>query len=302
MALRPRPAPLTHAQRIAERRAGRKGVVVAQGVPADREVENWYTRQLLAYLKRMHDDIDDTLNKQLVKEEPLYMDDGSKATLDSFVDNFGRTLEALRKRWSVTDFAAKALSSAFVGKMNDKTKKKLEKAFGKAMGVDIANMVASEGLATAIDASIRENVRLIKSIPEEYLDKIQRIVDAETIKGRSGRSIIEQIQEVYPVTQNKARLIARDQSNKVNGDLTRERQVSTGIRGYRWRTVGDDSVRKTHRERNGKVYAWNPADVGKKLDSGETMLNPEADGIGHPGEDIQCRCIAEPILELDRII
>lgn len=294
--------PLTQSQKIAQRRMAKDGVKVAEGVSADNAVEAWYRREMLAYLTEMQTDISKTLYPQLRALEDQFTADGFKRTLDSFVDTFSTTLAGLRSRWLLTNKQALALAAQFVGRMDKKTKQQLEKSVGKAMGVDLAQLVKSEGLSAALDASIRENVRLITSIPAEFLDKIQRIVDAETIKGRSGTSIISQIQEVYPVSQNRARLIARDQSNKVNGDITRERQTASGIRGYRWRTVGDDAVRESHKERNGKVYAWRPEDVGKRLDSGEVMLDPEAEDIGHPGEDIQCRCIAEPILELDRLI
>lgn len=301
MARKPRVAPLTQTQKLQQNRMARKGVVIAEGVHLDETVESWYRRQLEAYLRAMRADVEATLFKQLKVDEDLYAKD-SMATRDSFVDIFGATLSGLVDRWTITDQFARALAAQFVGRMNDKTKKRIERSVGKAMGVDIAQLVAGEGLGEAMDASIRENVRLIKSIPEYYLADIQRIIDTETIKGRSGSSIIEQIQKVYPVSERKARLIARDQSNKVNGDLTRVRQTSSGIRAYRWRTVGDNAVRESHKERNGKVFAWNPADVGKRLDSGEVMLDPTKDDVGHPGEDIQCRCIAEPIIELDLII
>lgn len=294
--------PLTQAQKIAQRRMAKDGVKVAEGVSADNAVEAWYRREMLAYLTEMQTDISKTLYPQLRALEDQFTADGFKRTLDNFVDTFSTTLAGLRSRWLLTNKQALALAAQFVGRMDKKTKQQLEKSVGKAMGVDLAQLVKSEGLSAALDASIRENARRITSIPAEFLDKIQRIVYAETIKGRSGASIISQIQEVYPVSQNQARLIARDQSNKVNGDITRERQTASGIRGYRWRTVGDDAVRESHKERNGKVYAWRPEDVGKRLDSGEVMLDPEAEDIGHPGEDIQCRCIAEPILELDRLI
>lgn len=300
MAIKPRPTRLSQAARLMQARAARKGVKVAEGVHADIQVEAWYRRQLFNYLKRMREDIEATLVAQLRNEEYLYAD--ALRFEDSFVDNFGRTMAALIGRWSIGNALALELASGFVGRMNEKTKQKLEKSIGRAMGVDLAKIVTGEGLSTAIDASIRENVRLIKTIPEQYLEKVQRIIDSETIKGRSSASIIEQIRAVYPVSVNRARVIARDQSNKVNGDLTRERQTSMGIRGYRWRTVGDGAVRETHKERNGKVYAWRPEDVGKRLESGEVMLDPEAEDIGHPGEDIQCRCIAEPILEIERLI
>ncbi|MET0155760.1 MAG: phage minor head protein [Rickettsiales bacterium] len=46
---------------------------------------------------------------------------------------------------------------------------------------------------------------------------------------------------------------------------------------YIWRTSGDDKVRPSHAANEGKIFA------------GEDP--PET---GHPGEDYNCRCIAEP--------
>lgn len=46
---------------------------------------------------------------------------------------------------------------------------------------------------------------------------------------------------------------------------------------YIWRTSGDDKVRSSHAANNGKIFAWN---------------NPP--DTGHPGEDYNCRCKAEP--------
>ncbi len=49
---------------------------------------------------------------------------------------------------------------------------------------------------------------------------------------------------------------------------------------YVWRTQGDSKVRTAHQENNGKVFTRN---------------NPPA--TGHPGEDYNCRCIAEPYIQ-----
>jgi len=47
---------------------------------------------------------------------------------------------------------------------------------------------------------------------------------------------------------------------------------------YIWRTVQDDKVRSSHAARAGETFSWtNP---------------PEG---GHPGEDYNCRCWAEPV-------
>ena len=46
---------------------------------------------------------------------------------------------------------------------------------------------------------------------------------------------------------------------------------------YIWRTVGDDKVRSAHAEREGEIFNWHVPPTG-----------------GHPGEDYNCRCWAEP--------
>ena len=49
---------------------------------------------------------------------------------------------------------------------------------------------------------------------------------------------------------------------------------------YIWRTSGDTKVRASHAANNGKIFAW---------------VNPPE--TGHPGEDYNCRCSAEPYVQ-----
>ncbi len=51
---------------------------------------------------------------------------------------------------------------------------------------------------------------------------------------------------------------------------------------YIWRTSGDEKVRPSHAANNGKIFAWK---------------NPPA--TGHPGQDYNCRCWADPYYGLD---
>ncbi len=286
--------PLTQKQKLQQSRQRRMGIRYASGVRMDAATRSWYTKQMLEYIKDMNADIENTLVKGLERKEIEYV-------RDSFVSDFEDMLNLLEARWNISDQMASTLSNQFVGRVDKTDKSRLAKSIGGALGVDVANIVQSEGLSNAIEAAISENVNLITSIPQQHLFKIRGIVMRETVQGRTATSIIDQIRGVYDVTENRARLIARDQTNKINGALTRERQMASGVRAFRWRTVGDEAVREEHRRRNGKVYAWKREFVGQKLADGTVLLDPNADGIGYPGEPIQCRCIAEPIIELDRI-
>lgn len=286
--------PLTRQQRLQASARRRLGIRTASGAQVDKTTEIQYRRALLNFLAALQQDIENTLVLELQRKEFEY-------TRDSFVDDFANSLDALKARWLLGNEQALGLANQVVGRINKATKQRIEKAVGKAMGVNVAQLVESEGLSDAVNSSVRENVRLIRTIPAQYLDRIERIVLQETVKGRSATSIINQIREVHNVSENRARVIARDQSNKINGEITRQRQTALNIRAFRWRTVGDEAVRESHRLRNGKVYAWAPEFVGQRLADGTVLLDPTIDDIGYPGEDIQCRCIAEPIIELDRV-
>ena len=130
------------------------------------------------------------------------------------------------------------------------------------------------------------NSRLIKDIPHKTMLQVRdESIDA-LMSGRDTEDMTQAIYDIIDertdVADSRARLIARDQVSKLNGALTQQRQRDIGVEGYIWRTVGDERVRDTHEEQDGKFFTWdNP---------------PSETDDNHPGEDYQCRCWAEPVL------
>ena len=90
---------------------------------------------------------------------------------------------------------------------------------------------------------VSENVSLIKSIGEKHLTEVEHLIYRMTRQGESIKTIRAELEDRFGVTKNRARLIARDQVNKYNGQLTQERQVRAGISMYRWRNRQDRRVR-----------------------------------------------------------
>ena len=76
------------------------------------------------------------------------------------------------------------------------------------------------------------------------------------------------------------RRLTRDQTSKAVGQLTHARHQQLGIQEYTWRTAQDERVRVTHQALEGSRQKWD---------------SPPA--VGHPGEDIMCRCVAIPVIE-----
>jgi len=124
-----------------------------------------------------------------------------------------------------------------------------------------------------------ENVALIKSLPSETFDRIERIVLGGINDGRRWEDMADEIEKRFDVARGRAQLIARDQVGKFYGAVNRARQTELGVTQYRWRTSLDERVRPDHREREGKLFSWD---------------DPPEDG--NPGQPINCRCTAEPDL------
>ena len=212
----------------------------------------------------------------LLKElEPEFVADTYAETLQEAFDN-------LRERFEVATAAARALASEFTSRVDTSTRTRFINSIRESIGVDVNRIVVNEGIEDILVASTRKNVSLIKSIPEKYFDELERIVFDNTIRGSNADSMIDQIVKLNGSTENRARLIARDQTSKLNAALNQKRQQNLGVEEYVWRTAGDSDVRDTHSKNNGKVFRWD---------------SPPAD-TGHPGEDPQCRCIPQAVIKI----
>lgn len=148
----------------------------------------------------------------------------------------------------------------------------------QVLGVDA--MTDSPKVMARITSFTVDNVALIKSIPANYLDQVERLVISSVHTGRMIEDITADVWERYGVAESRARLIARDQVGKLNGALTKVRHEAVGVTRYVWQTAGDSRVRDTHAPRDGKTFTYGDPPEG-----------------GEPGQDFQCRCTAIPIFD-----
>lgn len=234
-----------------------------------------YRKWLQGLTRQLKKDTQEQILPLLKTLQAEYVNDAYARTLEQAFEN-------LRRNYQDIDRNAKIVANSFTEDMNQTNKKRFYKAMEGAVGIDLNNILQSEGLEDIMYATTRENVALIKTIPEEYFKRIETIVFTGTTQGRRATSMIQEIQKVGKVTENRARLIARDQSSKLNSALNQQRSQNLGVEEYVWRTAGDERVRDSHKTKNGKVFRWD---------------NPPKD-TGHPGQDIQCRCVAQPIIKV----
>lgn len=164
------------------------------------------------------------------------------------------------------------------------TVKEWKKAIRSTLGIDIReDYYLGDFYNEQLQDWAKQNVDLISTIPNDSLAKMREIVYNGYISGKTTTRMLKEIQRAYKVSLKHARLIARDQTAKLNGQIQRHQQIDAGITEYIWCTCGDERVRESHRALNGKKFSWD---------------NPPLNSDGracHPGEDYQCRCTGRPV-------
>ncbi len=127
------------------------------------------------------------------------------------------------------------------------------------------------------------NVSLIKSIPAQLHNQVQNVITDNFAQGFDREKLTNDIAGRFDVSTSRAKLIANDQTNKAIGQLVQLRSMSLGGATYEWVTSEDDAVRPTHAVLDGTIQRWDtPPPI-----------------TGHPGQDINCRCIARTIINTD---
>lgn len=195
--------------------------------------------------------------------------------VDAPADEIERMIEQLKNEYQIDDEHARRLAEDMLKKTRNFGIHQVDLQIATIAGVNpnlrYPRMEAQLKMAT------QENVRLIKTIPEKYFGEVERIVHEGVLSGTLTDDIADKIDIASNKTTNNAKLIARDQVGKFLATTTKARQTQAGIKHYYWRTVGDNRVRASHEDFEGNRYSWEEG-------------SPE----GHPGEPIQCRCVAEP--------
>lgn len=204
--------------------------------------------------------------------------------MDAARDILGKIIDRLIAKWmtSLNDLPQK-MARRFVGQTAGALDRGLSATLKKS-GFAV-NLQLTETTKEAMRVSVGMNVGLIKSIPGEYLGDVQKYVWESVEAGFDLKTLTDNLEHAYHVGRNRAKLIARDQSNKVHAVMEQARRKELGIKKAIWRhSAAAKEPRKSHVEANGKEF---DVDKGMYLD-GEWVL---------PGQPINCGCTSSSVLE-----
>ena len=163
--------------------------------------------------------------------------------------------------------------------INQFNKEQFQRMNRTVFGIDL--FVDEPWLTDQLELFANQNAQLIRSLPNEELERVSQVIQRNLQEGKRYREISSDIQKSFGITRRRATLIARDQTTKLNSSLTKLRQQEIGVEEYIWQTSGDERVRATHKAHDGKKFRW----------------DSPPKNTGHPGQDINCRSNAIAVLD-----
>jgi SPP1 gp7 family putative phage head morphogenesis protein len=234
---------------------------------------------MVALIREMADSVEYWLQAQRRAAPPVLASDAIPA--DQMQDEVHRLFEQWRDRF---DREAPKMANSFVRGQFSSTNAAMRMALREA-GWSI-EFTMTPAMRDAFEASLAENVGLIKSIPSQYLQEVEGIVMRNYAAGRDLKSMAAEIRARYHVAANRAVLISRDQSNKSSAVVQRARQQELGITEFQWlHSHAGKEPRSTHVAMNGKRF---PVSQG--------AWDSKEEAYVFPGELINCRCVSRSIL------
>lgn len=251
---------------------------------APKQLERQYERELVKFISAIYSQVKSRIISQLPRwSKDFEQNRPSNLKNDSADDDILAAMEEVKIGLSreYSDQEIKRLAERQGLSVSQFNEKILQNGFRRVLGFDI--FLSQPYLKAELNMFATLNSKLIVGMRDEMLNKVEKNVMLGFSQGVRHEEIAKQLEEfIDPLNgtiRSRAKLIARDQTNKLNGQLTELRHSELGIKRYIWRTSLDERVRDSHRALEGKTFSYSDP--------------PE---VGNPGEDFQCRCTAEPIL------
>lgn len=204
-------------------------------------------------------------------------------------DRFNRALQKISTRFNELD-PAKIAGNFKIEKYFDKAIWKTDGDIQKTLkGITVQPRLTDSQRATIATDYTKNMQKYIQDFTEKEIIRLREGVIKSTLEGKRYEGIISTIKKSYGVSENKARFLARQETNLMMQKLKEVRYVDAGSPGYDWACVAgspDHPVRPGHLILKNTYQLW----------SKPPITDHKTGARNHPGCDYNCRCFAKVVV------
>ena len=209
----------------------------------------------------------------------------SEIAMDGILDWMGHVMDSLVDKWqNRLNGLSERIASDLVGKAKTHYDKRLHNMLRKR-GFTV-NFRHTKYVEDQAKIALEENVALIKSIGNQYMDKVRSAVWRSVKNGYDLESLVKQLKQIDGVDDRRAKNIAKDQCAKLNQAFENARAQELGITDAIWVHSGaSKEPRASHKKATGTRY---------KIEEGCLIDNEFIQPAWLP----MCKCRAKLIVEI----
>lgn len=171
---------------------------------------------------------------------------------------------------------------------------------GNLKGMTVMPELTQKQRAEIASGYTNDMKRYIKDFASKEIKTLRHAVEKSAMLGTRHEGLVKDLQQSYGVSRNKAKFLARQETNLMMSKFEQVRYTGAGINEYDWscvrmphdpspshHTLGN--VRYSHGILDGTRQQWNNPPI---------TTNPgEPARRNHPGQDYNCRCKAKPVVK-----
>lgn len=246
-------------------------------------IEAAYRKRLDSLIEAMHRSVVYWLKASYRANEPRIL-----ALDETPADALRRSMRELSARWlKKFDDAAEALADYFTQSVEKRSSAALKKILRDGgMSVEFKMIPVMRDI---VDATVHQNVALIKSIPAQYLEQVEGMVMRSVQTGRDLGQLSDDLQKRLGITKRRAALIARTQNEMATSAFNRVRLQEVGIEEAIWVHSGAGrEPRPTHQKAGRERIRFSVS---------KGWFDPAVKRFIQPGELINCRCVGRPVVK-----
>lgn len=246
----------------------------ARAVKANPGIRVWYRKQIESLVDRLRDSISWWI--------PAAYKKGANAIL------LQKAIDELRDQWTATfNDRADWIASRFLKRVDSTSRNAIKRSLAE-VGFNV-DWSKDKTVNNVLNSVKQTQVDLIKTIPQEALDRVSGIVQRGVQDGRDIHYIQKELEHGFGITKRRAKTIAIDQTQKATSAINRARYIQAGIKEAVWvHVAGRKTSRPTHVAMHNKTFKLDGQDAG--------MYDSAVKERVMPGQLINCRCSCRAIL------
>jgi len=175
-------------------------------------------------------------------------------------------------------------------KIDKKLEKSLENISVQPKLTDAQRFRISEEYTTNMELFVKDFI-------DEQVTELRKKVETRTFDGFRYEGMIKSIQKSYNVSENKAKFLARQETQLYTSKLKEVRYEKAGVTKYRWVCSAHPKSKSPNERTPGMVRYYHALNNGKIFSFAEGAVVNAKGEKKNPGEDYNCNCIAVPVFE-----